>query len=225
MDGHPRQDPAYGLLRRPLVRHGRGAHPCRQTSVIRPGEAGVSPTIRRGYAQAMRPTTAEMIAALELEPHPEGGFFRETYRAESSVATARGVRAACTAILFLVTGDVVSRLHRLRSDELWLFHGGLPLEVLLLAPDGQLSGAVLGDPAETTGGETGQGMVPQVLVPARWWQGARPAGGVHLPAERAWSLVSCIVTPGFEFEDFELGEREALLVAYPQHERVILALT
>lgn len=178
----------------------------------------------------MRPTVEELASAIGLELHSEGGLFRETYRAEEVVETPRGRRAACTAILFLVTVAAISRLHRLSSDELWVFQGGLPLELVTLGHDGESAHHVLGDVAEpdSPGGmedRSSGGMVAQALVPAGRWQGARLAGGVHLPAERAWSLVSCVVTPGFEYEDFELGRREALLAAFPQHEEPIRAFT
>ena len=187
----------------------------------------------------MRPTAAELAATLGLEPHPEGGFFRETYRAAATVQTPRGERAASTAILFLVTAAALSHLHRIKSDELWVFQGGLPLELVTLAPGGELETRVLGDPAETgrtraagldesdpaSAGEVAPAWTPQALVPAGSWQGARLAGGPHLPASRAWALVSCIVSPGFEYEDFELGERDALLAAYPQHAEIVTAFT
>jgi predicted cupin superfamily sugar epimerase len=188
----------------------------------------------------MRPTAAEIAASLGLEDHPEGGCFRETYRAAHTVTTARGERPASTAILFLVTASSISRLHRLASDELWVFQGGLALEVVTLAAGGQVARHVLGDPAgdeasATAGPEAaataaegqtgGEDVEPQVLVPAGSWQGARLAGGPHLPASRAWSLASCIVTPGFEYDDFTLGERAALMAAFPQHAELIAAFT
>jgi predicted cupin superfamily sugar epimerase len=173
----------------------------------------------------MRPTVAELTRVLGLEPHPEGGFYRETYRSAEVVETPRGRRAACTAILFLVTDKAVSRLHRLESDELWVFQGGLPLELVLLEPEGEPRRIVLGDPAEPERLEAGGKLVPQALAPAGCWQGARLAGGIHLPADRAWSLASCVVTPGFEFEDFEMGDRETLLAACPEHGELIRALT
>ena len=189
----------------------------------------------------MRPTATEMAASLGLAPHPEGGFFLETYRAAQTLSTPRGDRAASTAIIFLVTEDSVSRLHRLASDELWVYQGGLPLELTTIAPDGALQVRVLGDLEEIVRSrdhataptadfpvglpEGSLEWLSQALVPAGSWQGARLAGGPYLPAEHAWALVSCIVTPGFDYAEFEIGEREALLAAYPQHAEVIAALT
>ena len=169
----------------------------------------------------MRPTAADLAATLGLEPHPEGGYFRETYRAGETVQTPRGMRAASTAILFLVTASARSRLHRIASDELWVFQGGRSLELVMLPPGGGLQRHVLGDAAAPDP----LAASPQALVPAGSWQGARLAGGPHLPAPRAWALVSCIVSPGFEYEDFELGERDALQAAYPPFAEIIAAFT
>jgi predicted cupin superfamily sugar epimerase len=182
-----------------------------------------------------------MAASLGLEPHPEGGYYLETYRAAHTVQTPRGARAAATAILFLVTEGSVSRLHRLASDELWVYQGGLPLELVTIAPDAELVRRVLGDPEGVVNGRGGgeepddwlaaglpegsREPLSQALVPAGSWQGARLAGGPHLPAQYAWALVSCVVTPGFDFADFEMGERDALLAAYPRHTELIRELT
>ncbi len=189
----------------------------------------------------MRPTAEQMAASLGLAPHPEGGYYLETYRAEQTLLTPRGERPASTAILFLVTAASVSRLHRLSSDELWVFQGGLPLEIVTIAPDGGLQRRVLGDleqivrshdqahqPAEDFPvglPEGSPGWLPQALVPAGSWQGARLAGGPHLPAQYAWALVSCVVTPGFDFADFELADRDALIAKLPEHAELIRELT
>ena len=178
----------------------------------------------------MRPTAEELAAVLGLKPHSEGGLFRETYRAGEVVETPRGRRAAYTTILFLVTAAAVSRLHRLSSDEIWVFQGGLPLEFITLAPGGELSRVLLGDAAEPDASDAEkvvapQALEPQALAPAGHWQGARLAGVAHLQVERAWCLLSCVVIPGFEYEDFEMGERGALLAAYPQHAEFVRALT
>jgi predicted cupin superfamily sugar epimerase len=171
------------------------------------------------YAAAMRPTFAHIAATLGLEPHPEGGYYLETYRAAQTLRTPRGERPASTAILFLITADSVSRLHRLAGDELWVFQGGLPLELVAISPAGDLEVRVLGEP------DGSAPWLPQALVPAGSWQGARIAGGPHLPAERAWALVSCVVTPGFDFADFELGDRDGLVALCPGQADLIRALT
>ena len=189
----------------------------------------------------MRPTAAQLAASLGLEPHPEGGYYLETYRAAQTLQTPRGERPASTAIIFLVTEGSSSRLHRLSSDELWVYQGGLPLELVTIAPGGAVEQRVLGDLEEIVRSRDFEtrpsGRPPfdrpdgsadwltQALVPAGSWQGARLAGGPHLPAEHAWALVSCVVTPGFDFADFEMGERDELLAAHPEHAGLIRELT
>lgn len=181
----------------------------------------------------MRPTVEEIAAQLGLEPHREGGWFRETYRATQTVATPRGTRAASTAILFLVSASSPSRFHRLASDELWVFQAGLPLELITFDADGDVNVRLLGDPAAA------RRALPQALVPAGAWQAARVTGvtgGATVPSsaavdvppgtdERAWSLVSCVVTPGFAYEDFALAERDELVRQCPAQAELIVALT
>lgn len=135
-----------------------------------------------------RPPVAE---ALDLLPHPEGGWFRETWRTPVPVAAHGGERATATGIYFLLGPGEESMWHAVRSDELWLWHRGGPLEL-------RLGGA--GDqPGEaetiTLGANVEAGEHPQALVPAGVWQAARPASGQE-------SLVSCVVSPGFDFADF-----------------------
>lgn len=137
-----------------------------------------------------------LIHDLQLAPHPEGGFFRETYRS-----------AASTAIFYLLPRGQVSRLHRIHADEVWHFYRGDPLEVIEL----QTGGA----PRITRLSAD----FPQHVVPAGTWFGSRPADG------SAWSLVGCTVAPAFEFSKFELGNRDALLAEFPHARAVIEALT
>lgn len=161
----------------------------------------------------MTSSAEQIVARLGLEPHAEGGFFRETYRATETVETSAGTRSLCTAILFLVTAARPSRFHRLTSDELWLYQGGDALEVAILQHCGRSSVSTLG-PA-------GRGD-PQLLVPAHSWQAA------HVPAtenEEGWTLVACVVSPGFDYADFELADRQALLDAWPDRRELVLALT
>jgi predicted cupin superfamily sugar epimerase len=162
----------------------------------------------------------DIARLLSLEPHPEGGFFRETYRSDELVATSTGPRPASTGILFLVTAAQPSRFHRLRSDELWLYHAGGSLELVALLPDGSservvLAGAdALGESERTS---------PQAIVPRGAWQAARVVAGGG--GEEAWTLVSCVVTPGFDYADFELGDREELIAAYPLDAELVRELT
>ena len=142
--------------------------------------------------------SSELISQLGLSPHPEGGHYRETYRASEQVNTARGPRAASTAILFLLEAGERSCWHRIRSDEAWHFHSGGGLLIHQLSPSGAVQTTRLG--MAITAGER-----PQHVVPAGDWFAAEPAAGC------SWSLVSCTVAPGFDFADFELAQADQLL--------------
>ena len=142
---------------------------------------------------------------LDLVPHPERGFYTETYRATARVRAPShsGERCAATAIYFLVTADQpVTSLHRLKSDEVFHLYEGGPLEILRLAPDGRWDVPRLG--LDLAAGER-----PQVVVPAGTWF------GTILSAGAAHCLVGCTVAPGFEFADFELAEGPELEARYP----------
>ncbi len=127
----------------------------------------------------------EIIRLLSLEPHPEGGWYRETYRAETLG------RPTSTAIYYLLQADEVSAWHRVDADEMWLWHAGAGLALTISPPDGA------GATAHRLGAALRDRFQPQVIVPARHWQTAESLG--------AWTLVSCVVAPGFQFEGFELA--------------------
>ena len=127
-----------------------------------------------------------LIQDLDLRPHPEGGWYRETWRAATAVATDRGARSAGTAILYLLADDARSAMHRIRSDEVWFHHQGGGLRIHVLDVDG----------ARTLDLDRDR---PQQVVPAGAWFGAEPTtAGNHV-------LVGCTVAPGFDFADFELA--------------------
>jgi uncharacterized protein len=158
------------------------------------------------------------IEKLRLEAHPEGGYYRQTYKAELSFGRESlpngflGARAASTAIYFLLEGENFSAFHRLRSDEVWHFYVGSALVVHVIGRDGDYSEIVLGNDPEA-------GEVLQAVVKAGCWFGSRVLDG------RGFALVGCTVAPGFDFEDFEMGKREELVARYPQHRGVIERLT
>lgn len=139
------------------------------------------------------PTAGELIERLELAAHPEGGHFRETWRGR----TGPDGRAVGTAILFLLATGERSHWHRVDAAEVWLHHAGDPLDLSIAVPGSapevtRLGGISLGSEADRA--------VPQAVVPPGAWQSAEPAG-----TEVGWSLVSCVVAPGFEFDGFELA--------------------
>ena len=152
-------------------------------------------------------TNAEVIIkTLGLEPHPERGYYHQTYRASSRVQSQPhgGTRAASTAIYFLVTADQpTTYLHRLISDEVFHLYDGGPLEILRLFPDGRWDVAVLGMNLEA-------GERPQIVIPAGTWFGTELRAGV------AHCLIGCTVAPGFEFSDFELAQGHELEASYPE---------
>ncbi len=139
----------------------------------------------------MESTVASLIDRLGLQPHPEGGYYREIYRSVASVTPSdeRGARAALTSILFLLVDGGPSRWHGLRSDEIWHFIEGAPAELLQL--DGELA-----DSRRRVLGPSGENAEPVASVPAGSWQAARTLG--------SYTLVGCTVGPGFEFGDFRL---------------------
>lgn len=126
-----------------------------------------------------------IIKTLDLSPHPEGGWYRETWR-----AAGEGGRSAATAIHFLLEHGQRSHWHRVDAAELWLWHAGSPLELLVEQEDGAVATIRLG-------GDVTQGYAPQSLVPANRWQSTEARSG--------WALVSCVVVPGFDFAGFELA--------------------
>ena len=163
-------------------------------------------------------TARYWIDKLQLTPHPEGGYYRQTYRSamtipQEGLATEfGGARASSTAIYFLVEGENFSAFHRLRSDELWHFYAGSSLLVHVIDPDGEYSKIFLGSNAEA-------GEMFQAVVPAGYWFAS------HVADWKSWALVGCTVAPGFDFADFELAKREKLRSSYPQHQNLIEKLT
>lgn len=157
----------------------------------------------------------DLITTLGLQPHPEGGFYKETYRATRVVDVDGRPRAASTAIYFLLTAGNFSALHRIRSDEVWHFYAGADLEVVSFDESGRLL-------RERVGGDARTGAVPQLVVPAGRWFGSRL---VDDGDAAAYALVGCTVAPGFDFADFELGTRDVLLRQFPSHAEVVMQLT
>jgi len=150
----------------------------------------------------------KLIEKLQLLPHPEGGWYRETYRSAETMTNKNGLnRNVCTTIYFLLEGNDKSHFHRIQSDETWFFHNGEPLEVLMIT-SGQLQSITLGNDIINR-------EVPQFVVPAQTWFAAKIKSGT------GYSLVSCTVAPGFDFSDFELAKRANLIKEFPELEEVI----
>ncbi len=139
--------------------------------------------------------TATAVGRWRLAPHPEGGYFRETYRSALRAIPDGwpAERALATAILYLLPAGHESAWHRVRGEELWLWQGGSAMELRI------------GEEIRRVGPDPAAADEPQVLVPAGAWQSATPAVGATPAA--SWSLVACLVVPGFDFADFELRDK------------------
>jgi len=166
----------------------------------------------------MTPPAAYWVERYRMQPHPEGGFFAETYRSPETISAEAlpprfsGARPFGTAIYFLLEGHHFSALHRIQSDEIWHFYAGNPLDVFVLSETGGLETIRLGQNPEA-------GEVFQATVPAGRWFGAKPVSA------EGYALVGCTVAPGFDFQEFELADRAALLAQFPQHEALVETLT
>jgi predicted cupin superfamily sugar epimerase len=158
------------------------------------------------------------INKLNLIAHPEGGYYRETYRSGLSIPREglppqfTGPRLVSTAIYFLLDGENFSAFHRLRSDELWHFYAGSPITIHVIEPDGGYSAIHLGSDPEA-------GDVLQAAIKAGHWFAS------HVRDPGSFALAGCTVAPGFDFADFELGKRAELVGPYPQHRHLIERFT
>jgi predicted cupin superfamily sugar epimerase len=155
-----------------------------------------------------------LIEKLELKPHPEGGHFKETYRSVEFIKKEHlhprfpGNRAHKTSIYFLLTDKNYSALHRIKSDEMWHHYEGGLLEIYSIDNNGKLTIHKLGKNFDS-------GEKPQLVIKAGEWFGAK------VKDENSYALVGCTVAPGFDFQDFEMGDKKELLKLFPQHSEVI----
>ena len=148
------------------------------------------------------------IKNLEMIPHVEGGYFKESFLSEDNV---RENKKLWSSMYFLLRTGEVSNFHRLKSDELWYYHDGEALTIYMITPEGDFITKQLGTDIEN-------GESPQVLVPKGYIFGSAMN-------KEGFSLVGCMVAPAFEYEEFELFEREYLLNLYPKYKDIILKLT
>lgn len=160
----------------------------------------------------------EIIDKLNLLPHPEGGFFKETFRSKGSISQNElsngysGPRNYSTAIYFLLTSDSFSAFHRIKQDEFWHYYDGAPINVHVIDSDGKYSCTVVGK-------DLNSGQIPQFVVEGGSWF----ASEVHGNGD--FSLVGCTVSPGFDFDDFEMAERDSLILEFPEFTDIIHKLT
>ncbi len=163
-------------------------------------------------------TAKLLIDKFRLQPHPEGGFFKENYRSVEMVSQSslpkrfQGDRHYSTAIYFLLQQGDFSAFHKIKSDECWHFYAGTTLLIYILHLNGKLEIIKLGNKGD-------EGECFQAVVPAECWFASEPANG------SAFSFVGCTVAPGFDFDDFELAKMDELSKHYPQHKLLIDRLT
>lgn len=160
----------------------------------------------------------KIINTLNLQPHPEGGYFKETYRSSGEIpeeylgSEFSGNRNYCTGIYFLLTSDTFSAFHKINQDEMWHFYKGTPLILHIISPEGEYSKVKIGNDIE-------QDEVPQFTVPAKHWFASEVSNS------NGYTLTGCTVSPGFDFRDFEMPKREVLLTMFPQCSEIITKLT
>jgi predicted cupin superfamily sugar epimerase len=152
------------------------------------------------------------IEHLKLSPHPEGGFYRETYRARGAFVPpdSSQPRSFSTAIYFLLRTEDRSMFHRIKSDEIWHFHAGGRLTIYILTEYGMVT--------QTLGSELERGDQLQIVVPAHHWFGSMVTDGPYV-------LAGCTVSPGFDFRDFEMARQTELLIQFPRQAETIRLLT
>ena len=160
----------------------------------------------------------ELVEKLNLLPHPEGGFYKEVYRSNKTIPKSNlaslfsGDRNYCTSIYFLLTSDNFSGFHRIKQDEVWNFYEGSPLLVHVIDKNGFYT-------CHEIGMDISKGVFPQLVVPAGAWFAS------SVKNKEDYSFVGCTVAPGFDFDDFELAERNKLTKEYPEHFEIITKLT
>lgn len=162
-------------------------------------------------------TIDDLVKTYDLQPHPEGGFYKETYRAKEEIPASalpihKGNRSFSTGIFFLLPKGTKSRLHRIKSDEMWHFYLGDPLTLIQISPECKVSKVTLGTDIKN-------GQKVQHTVPAGHWFGAYPNN------ESDYAFVGCTVAPGFDFADFEMGNIKNLKEMFPDATSEIEMLT
>lgn len=162
---------------------------------------------------------AEKIATtLNMLPHPEGGYYKETYRSSGIInqetlgSHFSGDRHYSTSIYFLLTSDTFSAFHRIKQDEIWHFYKGSPIKLHIISTNGVYKNIIIGNDLE-------RNEHPQYIVSAGDWFAA------EVISNNSFSLLGCTVSPGFDFKDFQLGDKASLIATFPQHKSIITKLT
>jgi uncharacterized protein len=157
----------------------------------------------------------QWILKLRLQKHPEGGYYSEVYRSDENIPESSlnkrygSSRSISTSIYYLLNGNQFSAFHKIKSDEVWHFYDGSAISLYLISEDGNFEIKKLGINLE-------EKEVPQFVIPKNVWFAAQPDD------RNSYTLVGCTVAPGFDFNDFELGDRNELLQKFPQHKDLII---
>jgi len=160
----------------------------------------------------------EIIEKFDLSPHPEGGYFKETYRSSGEIdknslpQSYQGNRNYATCIYFLLTSDTFSAFHKIKQDEIWHFYAGAPIKLYIISEEGVYSEQIIGT-------NFSEGQIPQFVVPGNHWFAAKTI------TNNDYSFAGCSVSPGFDFKDFELPGRKELIAKFPEHKEIITGLT
>ena len=152
------------------------------------------------------------IKKLNLDEHPEGGYFTNTYRSDKIIELYNGTRSTCTAIYYLLTGNQFSSFHIMKSDEIWHFYSGSSLTLYIIDSKGKINKVVLGP-------NFNEGERFQVVVKSGCWF------AVSINKKNSYSLVGCTVSPGFDYKDWKIGNRKRLTEMYPEHKKIIEKFT
>lgn len=163
-------------------------------------------------------TLAQIIEKFDLKPHPEGGYFKETYRSKGTIAEKdlgkayKGSRNYSTAIYFLLTSERFSAFHKIKQDEIWHFYDGSPLKIHMISEAGMYTNVIVGK-------DIARGEIPQYVVKGKSWF------AVEVINADSFSFAGCTVSPGFDFQDFEMPSRPFLIDKFPELEDVIVRFT
>ena len=166
----------------------------------------------------MNKKAKEYIEKLQLKAHPEGGYYKEIYRSGEIILSDhlperyKSSRSVSTSIYFLLEGKQVSKFHRLKSDEQWHFYDGSPVIIYIIEENEKLNKFILGN-------KITEGEMFQAVIKRNSWFAA------ELLDKSSFALIGCTVAPGFDFNDFELGNSEQLIVEYPEHKEIIIRLS
>ncbi len=158
------------------------------------------------------------IEKLNLIAHPEGGYFKEVYRSNEVIKAEHlpdrytKERSFSTSIYFLLEGEQVSKFHKLKSDEIWHFYDGSPIQIFMISPKGTLQKRILGKNLD-------KNELPQLVIENGNWFGAK------VLEKNSFTLIGCAVSPGFDFKDFELADKEKLIKKFPAHAKIVDELT